>query len=167
MKNHVRYTPTFLFVNCYLRPILLIQSKLSARVAVTFRALISEHSSTCQGLPISLPWRPEMRTKLVLKSRRYGHNLERCTFNNHTIKVWVICSWQSLGTSVAIALHLAISLFLCSSAESYKQARLRALEGNRVSSKRPSRVQWFPPSYPQWFTACILPVSKHKETVSF
>ena len=73
---------------------------------------------------------------------KFQYNEKKCVFNECTIKVCISCSLRCPGTSEPSAPHLTltVSLFLCSFA-SNAQAESRALWGNCVSSKIPSRVR--------------------------
>ena len=66
--------------------------------------------------------------------------VKKCGFNKLTIKVCVSCCWRCPGTSAPSAPHLTVSLYLCSY-RSNTRGESRALEGRRLSSKSPSRVQ--------------------------
>ena len=67
-------------------------------------------------------------------------DVQKWVFYKRTIKVCISCSWWWSGTSAPSLVHLTESLFLCSSG-SNARGEPRALEGHRVSSKSPSRVQ--------------------------
>ena len=78
-------------------------------------------------------------TNSILFCWLFPIGLKKRVFNKRAIKICISCFWRCPRTSAPSAAHLMVSLFLCSSG-SNARVESRALEGRRVSSKRPSRV---------------------------
>ena len=89
-------------------------------------------------LDLDQVWSQTQLNSVDFSQSRIG--VKKCHFNKRTIMVCVSCCWRSPGTSVPSTTHLRVSLFLWS-AGSNARGKSRALEGRRVSSKSPSRVQ--------------------------
>ena len=60
-----------------------------------------------------------------------GIGVSKCVFNKRTIKVCVSCCWRCPGTRAPSTAHLAVSLYLCSSASKTWFERMELLEGTQ------------------------------------
>ena len=94
------------------------------------------------GIIFIVRYSPDLVNKLnsiLLDLSQSRNSVKKCVFKS-SCKIKVCIIWQCPETSAPSAPHLKVSLFLLSSG-SNARGELKALEGCRVSSKSPSRVQ--------------------------